>query len=592
MDLCWIWESKNKNVNFKLKKERIIIMNSENRMLKRQFYLNNKVYFFISIICLIIKAACQVVFAYWVQRLFDISVEGNMNDLLQTAIYIIIYFIIVVVNELILHVVKNQFIKKAMYQYKDYVFGKIINKNISQFRKRESAQYMSMLVSDTQLVEKNYVIGEFEIIFNLVMLVMALAMMIYYNIIMFFVALICSLLPLFIASALSSKLVKLEKDVSKGNEIFMGKVRGFFDGFTVLKSFKAENEVISLFHRENIIQENIGYIRKKMNDLINLIIFNSATIFHVILFIVGVFLTINGHITSGILMAFVQLMNYVLNPVQDLSSLYANYKSAGGLINKMGEVVAYQKDDVKTVTVNKLNNKIRVEDLSFGYEKNNLILKNINLDFELGKSYAIIGGSGSGKSTLINVLMGNCCGYLGHVLVDDKELNTIQDDCIYDLISIIEQNVFVFDDTIKNNITMFKGVNQDILDNVIEKSGLADKIKDVGYDYLCGEHGKNLSGGERQRISIARALLKNTQILLMDEATSALDSKTTSEVENTILKLNDVMKIVITHKMNPSILKKYDQIIVLSHGKVMELGTYDELIDKKGYLYSLSVLNA
>jgi len=134
---------------------------------------------------------------------------------------------------------------------------------------------------------------------------------------------------------------------------------------------------------------------------------------------------------------------------------------------------------------------------------------------------------------------------------------------------------------------MFKTFDQDKIRKAVEKAGLTNVIKEKGQDYKCGENGSGLSGGERQRISIARSLLRNTPVLLVDEATASLDSSISFLVEDAILNMKELTRIVITHKLDENLLRKYDRLIVLSEGVIREEGTYEELIKQKGYFYSL-----
>ena len=158
---------------------------------------------------------------------------------------------------------------------------------------------------------------------------------------------------------------------------------------------------------------------------------------------------------------------------------------------------------------------------------------------------------------------------------------------MYETVSTIQQNVFVFNASIRDNITMFKDFPKEEVDRVIKLSGLEELIEKKGEDYLCGENGNGLSGGEKQRISIARALLRNSKLLLVDEATAALDAETSNKVINAILKLKDMTRIVITHDLDEASLKQYDSIITLKNGRIVENGSFDKLINDKGYFYSL-----
>ena len=168
-----------------------------------------------------------------------------------------------------------------------------------------------------------------------------------------------------------------------------------------------------------------------------------------------------------------------------------------------------------------------------------VVLNDITHKFEKNKSYAIVGTSGSGKTTLINLLLGKFNNYSGNIYYNDTELKKISIDSLFEISSFVEQNVFVFDDSIINNITMYSNIEEELLNEAINKSGLAKLIEEKGPDYRCGENGCNLSGGEKQRISIARALVKKSQLLLLDEATSALDNETYSSITNNLLAIDN-----------------------------------------------------
>lgn len=168
-----------------------------------------------------------------------------------------------------------------------------------------------------------------------------------------------------------------------------------------------------------------------------------------------------------------------------------------------------------------------------------------------------------------------------------NEIKEVSSASLYDIVSIIQQNVFIFNASIRDNITMFHEFPKKEVDRAIELSGLSKLIAERGEDYLCGENGNGLSGGEKQRISIARSLLKKSQVLLVDEATAALDTATAYQVSNSILDLNDMTRIVVTHSLDAALLKRYDCIMALKGGRIEESGTFDELMNQKNYFYSL-----
>ena len=160
-------------------------------------------------------------------------------------------------------------------------------------------------------------------------------------------------------------------------------------------------------------------------------------------------------------------------------------------------------------------------------------------------------------------------------------------DSLYDLISLIGQNVFLFDNTIRENITMFRHFPDEAVNSAVNRSGLAAVIAAKGENYRCGENGNGLSGGERQRVSIPRSLLRKTPVLRLDEATAALDNQTAFEVTDAILKLDGLTRIVVTHRLEEALLRQYDEIIVLRDGRIIEQGTFENLMEETGYFHSL-----
>lgn len=309
-------------------------------------------------------------------------------------------------------------------------------------------------------------------------------------------------------------------------------------------------------------------------------------------FLVGAWLALSGKgVTAGTVLVFVELLNYVINPIAAIPTYFAQRKAAKALIEKLANALEENIREEGTIQKHTLDKGIRLDDVSFGYEEDKLILHDINFDFKVGKRYSIVGASGSGKSTLLNLLMASNNNYSGDILYDDVELKELGSESLYGMVSVVQQNVFIFNASIRDNITMFSDFPKDEVDRAINLSGLSELIEQRGEDYLCGENGSGLSGGEKQRISIARSLLKKSQVLLVDEATASLDAETAYQVSSAILGLKGVTSIVITHSLDENLLKQYDGIITLKNGSIVETGTFDELIAKKGYFYSLFTIS-
>lgn len=294
-------------------------------------------------------------------------------------------------------------------------------------------------------------------------------------------------------------------------------------------------------------------------------------------------------ISVGTAIIIIQLSTHIVGPVKTSISLINQIKSVSLIGKKVEDILNVNNESEESEEIKSFRDCIDVKDLNFSYTKERNALKNINLKFERNKKYAIVGESGCGKSTLIKLIMRYYNEYEGKITIDNKDLNKIYSSDLYKTISMIQQNVFMFDDSIKENIRLFSNYSDESVIESCKRSGimgLINRLED-GIDSLVGENGNKLSGGEKQRIAIARALINETKILILDESTSALDNETAYSLEKSLLNLENLTMIVVTHKLIKNLLTDYDEIIVMKDGMVIEKGSFEELIDIKGYFYSL-----
>lgn len=221
--------------------------------------------------------------------------------------------------------------------------------------------------------------------------------------------------------------------------------------------------------------------------------------------------------------------------------------------------------------------------MSFSYKPDEVVLKDVSLKFERGKKYAIIGKSGCGKTTLIRLLTGYYSNFAGEILYDNINLHDLDIEMLNEMSAIIHQNIYMFDDTIMDNICLHKQFPDKELKRALSISGVdmfLDNTKNLST--TVGENGSNLSGGQRQRIAVARAIIQKKPILILDEGTSAVDMKTAYDIENRLLAMDELTLITITHSLNPDLLKAYGKIVFMENGTISEIGTYDELMQNCG----------
>ena len=525
----------------------------------RELFRKNRFSFGMTFLAAILCAAAELVISWLVKEVPDL-ISGDCPYSFGTLLLVAAgAFALLFLGMAMDRAFLSRFRSRAMQQYRAYAFDRLLEKGIQAFSGENTALYISALSNDVNTIERDFVDPLQGMVQTALTFVGALGLMLWFNPLLTVIAIGFSLLPIAVSIVLGDRASRAEKAVSDRKETYTGTLKDALTGFAVIKSFKAERNVARLHERSNEDVAEASKRRTMVTVLVNYAstIAGGAVQFGV--FFVAAALALSGRqgITAGTVIVFVQLLNYVLAPLQKFPTFYAGMKSSLGLMDKLAGALHKNVPDAGVQIPPELREGITVRDLSFAYEADKPVLRDVDMELKAGGCYALVGGSGISASSL------------------------------YDLVSIIQQNVFVFNSTIRNNITMFSDFPEAEIDRAVRLSGLKKLMDEKGADYLCGENGSGLSGGERQRISIARALLRKTPVLFVDEATAALDAETSFEVLDAILKLDGYTRVIVTHDLDENILKRCTGLFALKNGDVSEQGTFEELMAQKGYFYSL-----
>ncbi len=559
------------------------------KQLTAQFYRRNIPLLCIAVFGALVSGSLNLILSWIMQQLIDAAsgVPGALP--IGTLAKISGAFVLLCVAAFLLdYVSQPRFIERAMRQYKDFAFQKLTEKSISSFRDESTATYLSALTNDANCIEADYLAQQLSLITKTVAFIGALAMMLWYSPLMTAIALGVTILPLVASLLTGSKLQAAEKRVSDRNKDFTAALHDCLSGFAVVKNFKAEREIFKLFAESNRALESEKFNKRRIKTLVGMIGAVAGIFAQLGVFLIGAYLALSGYgLTPGVVIIFVNLMNFLIQPIAELPGLLASRRAALGLIGKLAAALEKNPTACGGEELSMLEHDIRLEKVSFSYNGEKEVLHEISAVFEAGKAYAIVGGSGSGKSTMLHLLMAGSTEYTGNILLDGTELRRMAPESLYEMTSVIQQNVFVFNASIKDNVAMFRSFPQQELDDAIRRAHLTGLIAERGESYLCGEGGNGLSGGEKQRVSIARSLLKKSSVLLADEVTAALDAQTAHQVTSDILDLHGITRIIVTHTLEESLLRRYDGIIVLKDGHIEESGSFDKLMSNRGYFHAL-----
>ena len=559
------------------------------KQLRGQFFYKNIPIFCLAVFAALAAGSLNLILSWIIQQLMDTAAGKSGALSFRTLLLISAGFVLLCAGlSLLNYASQPRFLERAMRQYKDFAFKKLTGKSISSFRDESAAGYLSALTNDAASIETNYLAQMLAMITKAVTFIGALLLMCRYSLLMTAIAAGLTVLPLIASLLTGNRLQAVESRVSERNGEFTAALSDCLAGFTVVKNFRAEREIFRLFAQSNKALEHEKFTGRRIKTLVGMIGAVTGIFAQLGVFIAGVYLSMKGgSMTPGAVVLFVNLMNFIISPIAELPGLLACRKAALGLVDKLAAALERSSSREGSETLNRLEHGIRLENVSFAYEPGKTVLHGINAEFEAGKAYALVGGSGSGKSTLLNLLMAAETNYSGHILADGIELSDISTESLYGTMAAIQQNVFVFNASIKDNVSMFRDFPKTEMDEAIARAHLGALIRERGEDYLCGENGSGLSGGEKQRISIARSLLKKSSVLLADEVTAALDAQTAHRVSSDILDLQGITRIVVTHTLEESLLRRYDKIFVLRGGRIEEAGSFADLMANKGYFYAL-----
>lgn len=392
-----------------------------------------------------------------------------------------------------------------------------------------------------------------------------------------------------VAIVMERKLDKIYEDISEENAVLTTVAEENLAGVRTVKAFAREKHEVAKFlsHNKRYYDLNIAQsiVLVKYYPLFQFV----GKALPVCMTILGGAAVMNGNLTLGALVAFVEYSRNCTWPMEmlgwltnDLSSAIASYKK----IQKIYGVNAIIKDKEEPVCLEQVKGRISFEGVSFAME-GKTILKDISFDVPAGKTIGIMGATGSGKSSVINLLQRFFDVTEGAVKVDGVDVRDLSLKQLRSSISVVLQDVFLFSDTIGENIKMGQRSALPIeeIKLAAEHAQAREFIEkmDEQYDTVIGERGVGLSGGQKQRISIARALAKHSPVLVLDDSTSALDMETEHEIQKTLNDLTDTTKIIIAHRI--SAVRHADEIIYLEDGTIAERGTHEELLARKGLYY-------
>lgn len=502
--------------------------------------------------------------------------KGEKSSYIYVVIITIVACIYMGANFIISRMLRIGYMRDTILDVRKQAFDKIIGMSFKQFSKKSKEVYISNLINDINTFESKFFISLLNYLINISMFVLCFLCLVFMEPILAVVMLFVSIILYGISRIFSNKTVSLQGEVSTLNEEFTTEMGNTFNGLEILKLNRIEDK---------FLQKSLDSIKKveRKKNWFNIFSEGQRSLINILGYVImcGVMIYLCLGFQNGMSLAkatfIFQLASAMSFNLIEAFPLWNTIKASVNIYEKItsvqekNEVKAseYQSGDFSDVK------EIKVDHVKFAYE-NMEILKDANFTIEKGKKYLIKGVSGAGKSTLMNLLAKTYDNYEGAILADGIEYKNIEDKKFQDKVAFIYQDVFLFEDSIRNNITLYKEIPNERIQFAVKACQLDTLIADkaLGLDEVLLENGKNLSGGQRQRISIARAIAKKAEILFVDEGTSSLNEELGKEIEKLFLSLEQTV-IAISHRYYEGVTEQYDYILEIKNGRVNQYAAKD-----------------
>lgn len=552
----------------------------------------------ISLVCAIIGNITTIIGPQKVQDLINVITNGIATSIDMTAFVQIAVFLICLYSVGALFNYLQQFLMAIVTQKTSKKLRTDINLKINKlplayFDKTTKGDILSRVTNDVDTISQTLGSSIANLISSVVLFFGVIIMMFVTNWILALVTIATSLFGfLFLAIILK----KSQKYFNK-RQIHIGELNGqveeTYSNYNVVKSYNAVNNEKIKFEKSN--DEICKVVRKAefMSSLMPPIMSFVGDLAYVLIFVVGVSIIISGgtSVTIGTLIAFVMYARLFSQPLRTFAQSLSSIQQASAASKRVFEILdekELEDERNKTKTLSQVKGDVEFKNVKFGYNKDRIIIKNFSAKLKSGQKVAIVGPTGAGKTTIVNLLMRFYEINSGDILIDGISTKDITRENVHDLFDMILQDTWVFDGTIRENLVYNKeGVTDEKLNEVCNAVGLSHFINTLpnGYDTRLSDVNA-LSEGQKQQLTIARAMIKDSPLLILDEATSNVDTRTELIIQKAMDELTkDRTSFVIAHRL--STIRDADIILVMKDGDIVEQGTHNELLEKKGFYAEL-----
>lgn len=497
-------------------------------------------------------------------QLLDYGLNRELDLLKANILPLIILALLLIPIGIIDAYFNGLYKKKGNEEIKKYYVAKVFDKNIAEFQKENNAKYISTLTNDCNTLETNLIEAIQSTGAGFANFAVGMWILSTVNPWLILMAIGIAAVNTLVSHLTSKPLKKATKERSDLFDGYTSYIKEILSAFHIVKSNDLQDKVTTSYYEKSDEIQYKGYIIERLYSFVDGIqrFFMNGS-FYGVLCGMG-YLAALGKLTAASLLLIVEGMQRMTWPLFQITENLPKLFTAKSLIDKIEATLKNMNRTEESIHLNNFESGIVFKDVSFSYpDDDRKILSDVNLELKKNGKYLIIGPSGGGKSTLLKLLRKYFEPTTGTILIDGINLKDVIKEDYFKLMANVEQQVFIFEDTLRNNITLYKDYSQEEINKAIQDAGLKSFVEGLehGLDTVIYDNGRNISGGERSRIVIARALLSKAKILFMDEAFAALDLIKAKEIEETILGIKDITVINVSHVIFQDTKDRYDRII-------------------------------
>lgn len=519
---------------------------------------------------------------------FTDKIDYNYSYIIKILVIVMTCYVINAICTYFKSYMSSRLGQKIGFELRHKLVSKINRIKFKNLDTMKKGDLISKITNDVERLTDNITEIVPELVYNVALIIGVVIMMFVLD---FYLALL-TILMIPITFFLLSFIVKKTQNYFEINQACIGNVNSFVEESVtnndIIKSFSKEKYFNRKFDKVSNELAEYGFKSSFYSSLAVPLNKALGNINYIIVVCYGAYSVIKGNMRLGAIQSFIQYMKDFNKPMNVIAQVVSNLQMALASVDRVYGILEMDEEDNGEITDFSFNNKIEFKNVNFSYVDGKEVLKDFNLTINKGQKVALVGKTGAGKTTIVNLFMNFYDNYSGEILIDGVNIKDIDKESFRNKISMVLQDTWLFEGTIKDNILFDKKTNDNELNKVLKKSKILHMIEGLpnGFDFEINEETSNISSGEKQLLTIARALVANPEILILDEATSNVDTRIEYLINES---MNELLKnrtsLVIAHRLSTII--NSDIIVVMKGGKILESGTHKELLEKKGYYYEL-----